>query len=567
MANQLQTQVRNPPPRMLTPSETLQTLNHWKTSFRTYYRRDSFYKGFLLPEATWDSTADSYGQAADQNGGEVIRTAADKAGDLEDFLNTLAGYLPFPYLTEKIVKASTKLQDVWDVIYDHYGVNVSSESLLDYVAIKQSSGETYRQFFDRLLSHARLHLPKPNVNVDGINTGANGEKMTISLMNFVAMDWLTKINPSLVDIVKTEYSRELRENTQLIELVPRISSNIDAMLARHDIVGGVEQLSLVGDDQSVDKVNRVKHGRGRGRGGGGSFRGKSFSNSGRKKPFCPECHLLGRKLNLSVNYDHVPADCPRPGTAVNMVLAEEEDFVEHEEDVDYTGKDANVCQLFVSNHSNQMKSEATPSSSDPEPSQDQDSHPDSIEFKMFNKILRLEQRFKDGVRKEYSPQLRTMIGNVVADSTIDEGSELNCIDSSVAAKCSIKYKPVKLNAMAAGSNVMKLLGVVSDDVVLQVCDSKTPIRITLKNAVVIKNLGSSVLIGEPGKFDNDIVTYPRQKLIQLNDINDRVIKLPYHSRRGSPGQHYQAFQVKTNTRPTNVLIFLFLLQCNAAKLM
>ena len=86
MANQLQTQVRNPPPRMLTPSETLQTLNHWKTSFRTYYRRDSFYKGFLLPEATWDSTADSYGQAADQNGGEVIRTAADKAGDLEDFL-------------------------------------------------------------------------------------------------------------------------------------------------------------------------------------------------------------------------------------------------------------------------------------------------------------------------------------------------------------------------------------------------------------------------------------------------------------------------------------------------
>ena len=270
---------------MLTTIETLQTLNHWKTSFRTYYRRDSFYKGFLLPDATWDSSAENYGQAADLNGGDVVRSAADKAGDLEDFLNTLAGYLPFPYLTEKIVKASTKLQDVWDTIYDHYGVNVTSESLLDYVAIKQITGETYRQFFDRLLSHARLHLPKPNVTVEGINSGANGEKMTISLMNFVAMDWLNKINVHLVDIVKTEYSRELRENTQLMELVPRIASNIDAMLARHDIVGGVEQLSLVGggDGQSVDKVNRVRQGRGRGR-GGNSFRGKSFSNFTRKKP-------------------------------------------------------------------------------------------------------------------------------------------------------------------------------------------------------------------------------------------------------------------------------------------
>ena len=68
-------------------------------------------------------------------------------------------------------------------------MNVSSESLLDYVAIKQNSGETYRQYFDRLLSHAQLHLPKANIIVDGINTGADGEKMSVSLMNFVAMDW------------------------------------------------------------------------------------------------------------------------------------------------------------------------------------------------------------------------------------------------------------------------------------------------------------------------------------------------------------------------------------------
>ena len=60
--------------------------------------------------------------------------------------------------------------------------------------------------------------------------------MSVSLMNFVAMDWLHRINPNLIDIVKTDYSRELRENIQLSSLVPRISLNIDAMLSRHDVV-------------------------------------------------------------------------------------------------------------------------------------------------------------------------------------------------------------------------------------------------------------------------------------------------------------------------------------------
>ena len=214
---QLQTLVRNPPPRMLTTTETLHSMNHWKTSFRTYYRRDSIFKGFLLPEVRWNSAVANYNLNADDNGlagaeRVITRTAVDKAEDLKDFLNTLAGYLPFPYLTEKIVKGSTSMQDVWNTIYDHYGLAVSSESMLDYVTINQTSGETYRQYFDRLLSHARQHLPGANVTVDGITSGANGEQMTIQMMNFVAMDWLNRINPQLVAIVKTEYSRELREN-------------------------------------------------------------------------------------------------------------------------------------------------------------------------------------------------------------------------------------------------------------------------------------------------------------------------------------------------------------------
>ena len=106
-AQHIQT-VRNPPPRMLTQSETLHSLQHWRTNFRTYYRRDTYYKAFLLPNARWDPNLPNYGQSRDENDGVVTRSAEDKAGDLEDFLNKLVGYLPFPYLTEKISRLNRR---------------------------------------------------------------------------------------------------------------------------------------------------------------------------------------------------------------------------------------------------------------------------------------------------------------------------------------------------------------------------------------------------------------------------------------------------------------------------
>ena len=95
---------------------------------------------------------------------------------------------------------------------------MTSESLLDYASLKQHEGETYHQFIDRLLSHAWLHLPEAGVTFDRISSGQTGKHMTRSLMNFAAIDWLQKINPRLINIIKTEYSREVREDVRLAAL-------------------------------------------------------------------------------------------------------------------------------------------------------------------------------------------------------------------------------------------------------------------------------------------------------------------------------------------------------------
>ena len=221
---------RTPPPRQLVANETLESLTHWKTTFRTFYKKDDAYRIFFKSDAKWNHSQPNY-DLKDETVGEK-RKAADLSEDLVDLLNTLAGYLPHSYLTDKILK-SKNWDDVYKIIFDHYNVQVTSETLLDFENIHKRSEETHRQFFERLLQHAKQHLAPKDVKVEDI-TNTTEDKMTISLMNMVALQWLRKEHPALISIVRTEYSTELRSNIQLAELVPRIAPNIDSLLRRYE---------------------------------------------------------------------------------------------------------------------------------------------------------------------------------------------------------------------------------------------------------------------------------------------------------------------------------------------
>ena len=112
-----------------------------------------------------------------------------------------------------------------------------------------------------------------------------------------------------------------------------------------------------------------------------------------------------------------------------------------------------------------------------------------------------------------------------AIATIDEGSEINCLDESFAMKNNIKFVPTGCRATAAGSTDMQLAGQTEDDVCLVVQGTKEPLSWDLQKMVVVKNLGVNILIGEPGKADNKIVTIPHHKIIQVG--GSKKIILPY----------------------------------------
>ena len=100
------------------------------------------------------------------------------------------------------------------------------ETFLNFESLKKEPAENYRQFYEKLLQHSRLHLsPSGEKSEHLVNT--TNDLMTISLMNHVALQWLRKIDPQLIHIIRTEYSVELRRGDQLSALVPTIAPNID----------------------------------------------------------------------------------------------------------------------------------------------------------------------------------------------------------------------------------------------------------------------------------------------------------------------------------------------------
>ena len=64
---------------------------------------------------------------------------------------------------------------MWHVIYEHYGVLITSETLLDFEEFHKHTEETHRQFYERLVQHAKQHLAPANIKVEEISTRANAE--------------------------------------------------------------------------------------------------------------------------------------------------------------------------------------------------------------------------------------------------------------------------------------------------------------------------------------------------------------------------------------------------------
>ena len=218
-------------PRRLDQKETLQSLNHWKSTFRNFYRRCPYYGLFLIPSTRWDNS-DSRGFTSAETTG-LKRDVETLAADLVGFLDCVAGYIPFDYVADKLRDQTTCIDSVWDIVYEIYDAELTTTNFLDYATMKREDNETYRSFFNRLVGFVRQHLPRKAHSAEGISSPNDGEGLTIALLDSITIHWLLTIDSRLVSIIRTEFATELKTK-RICEMVKPIAQNIDDLLLRYE---------------------------------------------------------------------------------------------------------------------------------------------------------------------------------------------------------------------------------------------------------------------------------------------------------------------------------------------
>ena len=509
-----------PYPRQLTATESLDTLTHWKSHVRNYFRRDDNVRGFFARDKTWDPALQNYGFVGEE--------AATQADHLEGLLDTISGFMPGPYLTARLTKHTKSMQDVFNVIWQHYDVNPNPDTFLDFADLSLQSSERYIDLYYRMLYHMEMHLLKTGDQDQGIPRTDN-EIMTTSHKNLIALNWIQAISPSLLTIVRLEKHKELKDGMHLVDMVSDIAKNVDEWLKRHgaklpsrskeETVPEATVRNLRLDSYSDFSTRGTPRGQYRGRGYRPSRGPRNNFNRSRvpstgfqnteARKFCPGCNFLATELHLDVNFRHLPAECPRKRSVMRMLQAAE---LELDEELDCEQDDQ---QEYVDDQAQE------------------DNCPQGSPYQNKSKVFKNDKNMSPcqnlvfKVWKAQSPSVDVILNNKSISAIIDEGSEVSAIDKCIADTLHIPIRRTIEAAQAAGSKNLTIIGETKEDVIVFIYVEKTVVRWNLGQCLVVAQLGCDMLIGEPAKATNHIQTNPVNKCIDTVDIHKNKVVLSY----------------------------------------
>ena len=536
-------------PRVLGTKETRENLDHWLEQFKAYWKRDDRYKVFLSERTVWNFQQDNAGFEAEGDDSQFKRTAEDLKEDLEDFLSALAGHLPFSYITAKLKNSTISWKSCKEAIYEIYGVKTTAGTLLDMGNMKKSPDETHRQFYERMAGYAETHLPFPEqeVYVNGIKIAANGETMTVALHNHLVIDWLKAIDPRLIGLVKTAYSKELKtKNTQLYQLMPDIAENIDELLGRQEAM-----VQMVSDQMEELQIRRFRDNRDRDgpRSYKGRGRGRGRGDSRDRQNLCPKCVTLQSEMGgTRISANHHPSDCPNKKVFVRMTPAKDHEEYEDEDNYADDFDDDIISEVNdgEKNTDNPTHSHLTFKVTEVKREENLCQHcsqkcsPHSREsFNQESTVVLSEHashqlqgklnRVSDVATQAESPAFRASYRGKSFVVVADSGAELNCIDQGLADSLGLSYSKTKSTASAAGQSSISVKGQTTNDFIIQTEFHGDILNLNLQKTVIVSRLGADVLLGEPGLGKNGLKTDATRSLIELNTSDGRYYQKPYMS--------------------------------------
>ena len=501
------THIRMKEPRRLENKETCQSLQQWKMQFRQYVKQDDHYRTFIASDVGWNPHEVNYGFSAEQTG--LKRTASILKDDCQDFLHTLATFLPHGYLSDKIVTTATSFNKAFEIIEEHYGLLPTQESFMELESFTKQSGESYRQFYERILAYVRQHSKSDeNVMVEGVSCQAGGDKISVSHANLITLMWLRKIHPELISIIKTEYSMELRDNKPLASLVPRISVNIDNLLAKYDKAG---QVNLIQPEDENDRQVIVNK----------TYVRRNFNkNTSRavNTPFCPGCFKMSKDTNIKLHFQHKPSECPKQAM---VKLLQMDDIVDDMDQIQVDEIDGKYDELSNEEYNELVRQVSSDSfQHSPQPCF-------TINIQEVEAMISTIRSKISGFRKESSPTLHCVINRQNVICIIDEGSVINCCSYSFAKRAGIAIDSVQCSAIGANKSPMNVAGIAKHDINAIVLGTNSSSLIRIATMIVINDLGTDILLGQPSKIDNKIITVPHASKIHFQSLDGRSHTVNY----------------------------------------
>ena len=580
MTEMTQTLPRALAPRRLEQQETLQNLNHWRGVIQNYYRRCQYYSFFLTPNLRWGVNGNR-NFPTETTG--LKRSPEVLASDLDGFLESIASYLPFDYVGDSLKTRARCMKDVWDILYEIYDAEVDTTHYLDYATMHRDPQESYRNFFNRLVGFVRQHLPRGEFTAEGVSSGRDGEDMSISLLDSIAIHWLMSIDKRLINIVKTEFSSELKSK-RLCQMIKPIASNIDELLSRYntkDTVSAIKPSQMsdcsatTSDNSTVDmiinRIERLESNHRRQNFYKGRAKPNNFNRS-QKYETCVHCSFLNKQLGSTLDTNHNSNRCSKKKFSVSFIESIDDDLIgtgsSSGSDLQEGGSASsqqpliNLLQIdsqqpppsniytkdfnrMIVNklHNNKVEQstvsnkytsfEANDISDNCESFLDNyaamdESSPDSHSMKLvadINSLTSSTYAWKD-IQKAVSPRISCTFNKIDFDALIDSGAEINVLDENFTKQAGIGIVNTNHKAQAANRLPLEICGQTTDSISVWCNTDEGSKQIHLGIVLVVKNLGTFCLIGEPGKTVNNIICLPKKQLVILAGGNE-IHHTPY----------------------------------------
>ena len=284
---------RAPKPRDLTENETITTFEAWEHTIRYNITLDREFAQFLDTEWLKKSRANPHHGFVDQpavaaNGDIPAVPAvlgAARSAKLELMLGFIANYAQI-FNRNTIVRDSTSLKSVFQMLRKHYGFQSSGAQFLNIADVRLRAEERPETLYQRLLAFIEDNLQKEGSGL--VHMGelpAEDEEMTPMIENLLTYIWLERVHPGLPKLVQLRFSTELRSRT-LASLKDEISQGLSSMLEEL----GTAQMQQV-------TVNAVRP----------PPRSRDY-NSRNRQPRRAHCELCAA---IKQESDHFLSRCPR----------------------------------------------------------------------------------------------------------------------------------------------------------------------------------------------------------------------------------------------------------------